>query len=66
MADSHAYAGRCFICESSTSDSAKGYVEKEQGYWKDDPRMGNVFVKISELEVLTEAPKDHTMEKVAT
>ena len=46
------------MCEGSTKDVAKGYVGKEMGYWKDDTRVGNVFVKISYVKVVEEDEKE--------
>ena len=57
--DAHAFCGRCFVCEGSTKDFVKGYVAKEEmGYWKDDTRIGNVFVKISSVKVVEEDEKE--------
>ena len=56
--DAHAFCGRCFECEGSTTDHAKGYVGREVGYWKDDTRVGNVFVKISSVEIVEDDEKE--------
>ena len=53
--DGHAFCGRCFVCEASSAEYAKGHVGKEPGgYWKDDKRVGNVFVKISSVQIVEE------------
>ena len=53
--DGHAFCGRCFVCEASSAEYAKGHVGKDPGgYWKDDKRVGNVFVKISSVQIVEE------------
>ena len=54
--DSHAFAGRWFVCETSTKDSAQGFEERGVGYWNDDRRVGNVFAKTDSVEILSEIP----------
>ena len=57
--DGQAFCGRCFVCESSSADYAKGYVGKEAGgYWKDEKTFGNVFVKISAVQIVEEDERE--------
>ena len=57
--DGHAFCGRCFVCEASSAEYAKGHVGKDaSGYWKDDKRVGNVFVKISAVQIVEEDERE--------
>ena len=63
VSESHPYSGVYFLCQTSTKEQAQGFVQKEPGYWKDDKRWGNVFVKITDTEILEEARKGRELEE---